>query len=50
LIINTFLWFKVNIACPYCYDTLSAEKRQRVAERAKQMELAKAHGEVHLGG
>lgn len=41
--------YEINISCPFCYDTLSADKRQRVAERAKQIELAKARGEIHLG-
>ncbi len=41
--------YEKNISCPYCFDTLTEEKRQRVSERAKQMDLAKARGQVHLG-
>jgi UPF0176 protein len=41
--------YEKNISCPNCFDTLTEEKRKRVAERAKQMELAKARGQVHLG-
>lgn len=41
--------YEKNISCPHCFDTLSDDKRKRVAERAKQMELAKARGQVHLG-
>ncbi|MGA2654890.1 MAG: rhodanese-related sulfurtransferase [Gammaproteobacteria bacterium] len=41
--------YEKNISCPHCFDTLTEEKRKRVAERAKQMDLAKARGQVHLG-
>lgn len=41
--------YEKNISCHHCFDTLSADKRARVSERAKQMELAKARGQVHLG-
>jgi UPF0176 protein len=41
--------YEKNISCPYCFDTLTEEKRKSVTERAKQMALAKLRGEVHLG-
>lgn len=41
--------YEKNISCPNCFDTLTDDKRKRVAERAKQMALAKARGQVHLG-
>lgn len=41
--------YEKNISCPHCFDTLSEAKRQSVTERAKQIELAKARGSVHLG-
>ena len=36
-------------SCPYCHDQLSEEKKAALKERQKQMELAKARGEVHIG-
>jgi UPF0176 protein len=36
-------------SCPYCHDQLSAEKKAALKERQKQMELARARGEVHIG-
>src|SRR6056300_1816732 len=36
-------------SCPYCHDQLSDEKKAALKERQKQMELAKARGEVHIG-
>ena len=37
------------IACPACHDTLTEDRRARSAERQKQMDLAAARGELHLG-
>lgn len=37
------------ISCPSCYDSKSAEQRQRFAERERQVQLAKSRGEQHLG-
>ena len=36
-------------SCPYCHDLLSEEKKAALQERQKQIELAKARGEVHIG-
>ncbi|MBT8422581.1 MAG: rhodanese-related sulfurtransferase, partial [Gammaproteobacteria bacterium] len=36
-------------SCPHCYSRTSEEQRARFAERQKQMALAKARGEHHLG-
>ncbi len=41
--------FEAGVCCPKCHDTLSDDQKRRFAERQKQMELAKARGEVHLG-
>lgn len=38
------------VSCPHCHDKTSAEQRSRFAERQKQVELAKARGEQHIGG
>lgn len=37
------------VSCHRCYDKLTEEKRQRFAEREKQIRLAEARGEAHLG-
>jgi len=41
--------YVAGISCPYCHDKLTAEKRASVAERQKQISLAKQRGEAHLG-
>ncbi len=41
--------FELHVSCPRCFDRLTPEKRERLLERAKQMELAAARGERHLG-
>lgn len=37
------------VSCPSCYDKKSEQQRQRFAERERQVQLAKARGEEHLG-
>jgi UPF0176 protein len=37
------------VSCPHCIDTLTEEKKRRFAERQKQIILAKARGQEHLG-
>ena len=37
------------VCCPRCYDSLSPEQAARFRERQKQVELAAARGEVHVG-
>ena len=37
------------VSCPRCYDQLSEQQKARFAEREKQVQLAKARGEVHIG-
>lgn len=36
-------------SCPYCYDKLTDAQRARFRERQKQVDLAKAREETHLG-
>jgi UPF0176 protein len=36
-------------SCPYCHDKLSPEKKASLHERQKQINLAKARGEKHIG-
>lgn len=41
--------YAAGVSCPHCYDKTSTQQRQRFMEREKQMRLAKARGEMHLG-
>ena len=41
--------FEPGVSCPKCHGATSQERKERFAERQKQMELARARGEVHLG-
>ena len=38
------------VSCPYCFDSTSPEQKARYQEREKQISLAKARGEEHIGG
>jgi len=37
------------VSCPRCHDVLSEEQKQRFMERQRQVRLAKARGQAHLG-
>ncbi|MEZ5952835.1 MAG: rhodanese-related sulfurtransferase [Hyphomonas sp.] len=37
------------VSCPHCIDEMTAEQKRRFAERQKQINLAKARGEAHMG-
>ena len=41
--------YEQGICCPRCYSKLSEDQRLRFSERQKQIELAKARGEKHIG-
>lgn len=41
--------YEAGISCPHCYGKVSEEKKQRLAERQKQIKLAKQRGEQHIG-
>ncbi len=41
--------FEEGISCPRCYDKLTDSQRERFRERQKQMQLARARQDVHLG-
>lgn len=41
--------YEKGISCPHCFDKVTDEQRERFAERQKQIELAKARGEEHIG-
>ncbi|MEM8942016.1 MAG: rhodanese-related sulfurtransferase [Pseudomonadota bacterium] len=38
------------VSCLYCVGETSGDDKQRFAERQRQIELARARGETHLGG
>jgi UPF0176 protein len=41
--------FRPGISCPACFDQRSDAERNRYREREKQMRLARARGETHIG-
>jgi len=41
--------FEKNVSCPGCYDRLTPERRASLEERGRQIELAAARGEKHIG-
>jgi UPF0176 protein len=41
--------YKEGISCPRCHESLTPEKRARVAERQRQTELARARNKKHVG-
>lgn len=42
-------FYEKGVSCPKCHALLDERKRQRFADRQKQMELAKKRGTKHLG-
>ena len=41
--------YRKGVSCPHCIDQQSDEQRERFAERQRQVDLAKARGEKHIG-
>ncbi|RLQ21586.1 rhodanese-related sulfurtransferase [Seongchinamella sediminis] len=41
--------YRKGVCCPHCYDRLSVDQVTRFSERQKQIELARARGEIHVG-
>ncbi len=41
--------YQKGVCCPRCFDTLTADQKERFAERQKQIELAAGRHEQHLG-
>ncbi len=41
--------YSEGVSCPHCFDKHSPDQLQRYAEREKQIALAKARGEEHIG-
>ncbi len=42
--------FRQGVHCPHCLDDLSADRRESLEERQRQVELAEARGVRHIGG
>jgi UPF0176 protein len=41
--------YEAGISCPYCYEKLTAEKKESLRERQKQVKLARLRGQNHIG-
>jgi len=41
--------YEKNVSCPRCFDRLTPERRASLEERGRQIELAAARGERHIG-
>ena len=41
--------YQDGLSCHHCFDRVSDEQKQRFAQRQKQVQLAKARGEKHIG-
>jgi UPF0176 protein len=46
---KTMETYAEGVSCHHCYDTVDEEQKQRFAQRQKQIELARAKGEEHIG-
>ncbi len=42
-------YYVKGVSCPHCYRQLSEEQKARFHERQRQIELARARGETHIG-
>nr|MDJ0637434.1 hypothetical protein [Paracoccaceae bacterium] len=42
--------FELGVSCPQCIEETSEDDRARFRERQKQITLARARGEAHIGG
>ena len=41
--------YQQGVSCPHCYDGLTAERRAGLQERQRQVELAAARNQLHVG-
>ena len=41
--------YEEGVSCPHCHATLTEEKRARLRERMRQVQLARARNEQHIG-
>jgi UPF0176 protein len=42
-------WFELGVSCAHCHNQTSDEKKRSLRERQRQVELAAARGELHVG-
>lgn len=42
-------YYERGVSCPYCYGTLTPEKRDAARERQRQEDLARKRGQKHIG-
>jgi UPF0176 protein len=42
-------WFEEGVSCPHCHDRRDALARERLAERQRQVSLARERGAQHIG-
>jgi UPF0176 protein len=43
-------YYEEGVSCPHCHDRHTAERRERLMERERQIKLARSRGEAHIGG
>ena len=41
--------YQRGVCCPLCYDQLTIDQKERIAERQKQIDLAADRNESHIG-
>jgi UPF0176 protein len=41
--------YREGVSCPHCHGDIDAEREGRLSERRRQVELAEARGERHIG-
>jgi UPF0176 protein len=41
--------YVLGVSCDHCHDQRTPEQKEKLAERQRQVELAEARGEVHVG-
>ncbi len=46
---KTSEFYQLGVSCPNCYGHRSAEQNERLAERQRQVELAKQRNQLHVG-
>jgi UPF0176 protein len=41
--------YVLGVSCDHCHDQRTPEQKEKLAERQRQVELAEARGEIHVG-
>jgi UPF0176 protein len=42
--------YQRGVSCPHCYEQLTDDRKARLRERQKQVDLAASRGQRHIGG